>query len=68
MTDLEQTWRAWRALSRADRARFLTLLRETYARERETVLRTNGGGVRGVRATSLADVLLTEADLQRLRL
>jgi hypothetical protein len=37
------------------------------ARERETVLRTNGGGVHGVRATSLADLLLTEADVQRLR-
>jgi hypothetical protein len=33
---------------------FLMLLGETYAQERETVLRTNGGGVHCVGATSLA--------------
>jgi hypothetical protein len=32
------------------------LLRETYARERETVLQTNGGGVYGGRATCLANL------------
>jgi hypothetical protein len=35
MTNLEQTWRAWRVLSRADRARFLVMLREAYSREHE---------------------------------
>jgi hypothetical protein len=54
MTNLQQAWGAWRTLSQAERARFLMLLRETYAREREAVLRRNGGGY-GVRATSLQD-------------
>jgi hypothetical protein len=54
MTNLQQAWGAWRTLSQAERARFLMLLRETYAREREAVLRRNGGGY-GVRATSLRD-------------
>jgi hypothetical protein len=31
MTKLEQTWRAWRALSRPDRSKFLSMLRATYA-------------------------------------
>jgi hypothetical protein len=46
-------------LADPDRARF----RETHAREREAVPRTNGGGVHGVRATSLADLLVNEARL-----
>ena len=35
MTELEQAWRAWRSLSRPDRSKFLSLLRQAYARERE---------------------------------
>jgi hypothetical protein len=44
MTKLEQTWRACRVLSRADRSKFLSMLRATYAEERAAVLRRNGGG------------------------
>jgi hypothetical protein len=60
MTELEQTWRAWRALSRADPARFLMMLREAYSREREMARRRNGGGeTHGVRVSRLADLSLT---------
>lgn len=38
MSALEQVWRGWRTLSRADRARFLIMLRDAYAREREADL------------------------------
>ncbi|MDA9503475.1 hypothetical protein XI09_01190 [Bradyrhizobium sp. CCBAU 11386] len=68
MTNLDQVWQAWRALSRADRARFLTLLREAHGRERKAVMRENGGGEHGLRVSRLADLTLTEADLQRPRL
>jgi hypothetical protein len=67
MTNLEQAWRAWRGLSRTDRARFLILLREAYARQREIAMRQNDGGSHGVRVSSLADLTLTEADLLRAR-
>ena len=68
MTNLEQVWRAWKALSRRDRAVFLTLLRQDYARQREVVVRENGGGAaHGVRVSRLADLSLTETDLQRPR-
>jgi hypothetical protein len=38
MTKLDRAWWAWRELSKADRARFLTFLREAYSREREAPL------------------------------
>jgi hypothetical protein len=38
MTKLDRAWWGWRALSKADRARFLTSLREAYSREREAPL------------------------------
>lgn len=68
MTALEQVWRGWRALSRADRARFLIMLRDAYARDREAVVRQHGGGADGVRVSRLSDLSLREADLQRPRL
>ncbi len=61
---LETAWRAWRSLSSVDRARFLILLREAYARQREAVLRRHGGGD-AVRASSLTDLRVSKADLQR---
>lgn len=66
MTNLEQTWRAWRSLSRADRARFLVMLRETYSREREATVRANGRAGYAATVPSLGELTLTEADLQRL--
>ncbi|KWV50490.1 hypothetical protein AS156_14290 [Bradyrhizobium macuxiense] len=66
MSSLEQTWRAWRGLSRADRARFLSLLREAYSRERQATVAANGG-TRGATVSSLGELALTGADLQRLR-
>ncbi|MGF6307127.1 hypothetical protein ABIB82_007016 [Bradyrhizobium sp. i1.8.4] len=67
MTSLEQTWRLWRVLSRADRARFLAMLREVYRREREATVRANGGRGYDAAAPSLVELKLTEADIQRLR-
>jgi hypothetical protein len=68
MTKLEQVWRQWETLSRADRARFLMMLREAYSREREMARRRNGGGeTHGVRVSRLADLSLSEADLVRAR-
>jgi hypothetical protein len=66
MSDLEQAWRAWRALSRPDRYKFLSLLRGAYAQEREAVLRRHGRAD-GVRVTTLSDLALSEADFQRHR-
>lgn len=67
MTELEQAWRAWRALSRPDRYRLLSLLRGAYAQEREAVLWRHGGRAEGVRVTTLSDLALSEADFQRHR-
>lgn len=64
MTELEQTWRAWRLLSAPDQRQFLTLLREAYARQRETARRTNGGA-HGPRVSRLMDLAVTETDLQQ---
>lgn len=66
MTKLEQTWREWRALSGTEKARFLTLFREHYARQRGVAVRRNSDAVHGVRVSNLADLTLTKADLQRL--
>jgi hypothetical protein len=66
MSDLEQAWRSWRALSRRDRSKFLTMLRTAYGREREAVIRQHAGGTIGERVTRLADLTLTETDLERL--
>jgi hypothetical protein len=67
MSGLEQVWQGWRALSRTEKAQFLALFREQYARERAVVRRRNGGGAHGERVSSLSDLTLVEADLQRLR-
>jgi hypothetical protein len=64
MNRLELAWSAWRALPRTERAQFLVLLREQYAREREAVVRENGGGADGARVSSLGELTLTEADLE----
>jgi hypothetical protein len=66
MTKLDRAWWAWRALSRTEKARFLTLFREQYARERAVAVRKNGHAAHGVRVSSLADLTLTEEDLRRL--
>lgn len=66
MTKLEQTWREWRALSGTEKARFLTLFREHYARQRAVAVRRNSDAVHGVRVSNLADLTLTKADLQQL--
>lgn len=42
MNRLELAWSAWRALSRAERAQFLVLLREAYSRVALSSLQTNG--------------------------
>jgi hypothetical protein len=68
MTKLEQAWWAWRALSRTEKARFLTLFREHYARQRGMTMRKNGYAAHDVRLSNLMDLTLTEADLQRRRL
>lgn len=68
MSALEQVWRGWRTLSRADRARFLIMLRDAYAREREAVVRQHARGADGVRGSRLSDLSLDEADFQRPRL
>ena len=65
MNKLDRAWWAWRELSKADRARFLTMLREAYSQERETVVRANGGGAYGAMASSLGDLQLSEAALRR---
>lgn len=67
MTNLDQAWSAWRALSRAERAQFLVLLREAYGREREARARANGGGACGERPSSLGQLALSESDIERLR-
>lgn len=67
MTELERAWREWRSLSRRDRAAFIMLLRQDYAQERAAAVRRRGGG-RGRRGSRLADVALSETDLQRLGL
>jgi hypothetical protein len=63
MTKLDRAWWAWQALSGADRARFLMLLRETYCREREAVVKAHGRA-QGARVSSLRDLTLSEADLR----
>lgn len=67
MTELERAWRAWRVLSRRDRAVFLSLLRQSYAQQRAAAVWRRGGGRDG-RGSRLADVALSETDLQRLGL
>jgi hypothetical protein len=64
MTKLDRAWWAWRELSRADRARFLAMLREAYSREREAVVKAHGGGAQGARVSSLWELTLCEADLR----
>ncbi|MGY4285803.1 hypothetical protein ACVWXO_005023 [Bradyrhizobium sp. LM2.7] len=64
---LETAWRAWQSLSRIEKAQFLGLFREQYARERQraTMARKNGHAGHGARISSLTDLRLSEADLQR---
>lgn len=57
MTALEQVWRGWQALSRADRARFLIMLRDAYGREREVVVRQHARGADGARVSRLSDLV-----------
>jgi hypothetical protein len=64
MNRLELAWSAWRALPRTERAQFLVLLREAYCREREAVVRENGGSAHGVRVSRLTDLTLREDDLR----
>lgn len=65
MTTVEQVWRGWRALSRADRAQFLVMLRQAYSAEREMARRRRNGGVaHGVRVASLADLRVAEVDFR----
>jgi len=59
MSRLDRAWWACRALGRPDRARFLTMLREAYARERQDVRRAHGGVDLGARMSSLRDLALT---------
>ena len=66
MSDLEQAWRSWRALSRPDRSKFLTMLRAAYAREREAAMRKRGNVAHGREALGLPELTLTEEDLRRL--
>lgn len=66
MTRLDWAWRDWQTLSKGDRARFLTLLREAYSRERDAAVRANGGGPNGARVSSLGDLTLSEADFRAL--
>jgi hypothetical protein len=63
MNKLELAWSAWRALGKVERAQFLVLLREAYCREREVVVRANGGGAPGARVSSLRELTLSEAEL-----
>lgn len=65
MTELERAWQEWRALSRADRVRFLSMFREAYAAEREAAVRRHGGGAPRAKVSRLADLMLSEADLRR---
>lgn len=67
MTELERAWRAWRVLSRTDRARFLALFRGAYAQERAEAVRRRFGR-RGERRSRPESVALSETDLRRLRL
>lgn len=62
MTELERAWREWRALSRRDRAVFLSLLRQDYAQQRATAVRRRDG-THGLSVSRLADLALSEADL-----
>jgi hypothetical protein len=54
---------AWRSLGRSRQGPVSSDAPRDHAQEREVVPRTNGGGVHGVRATSLADLLVNEAGL-----
>jgi hypothetical protein len=42
------------------------MLRAAYAREREAVVQQHAGGAHGETVSRLADLTLTEADLQQL--
>ncbi|MGL3107995.1 hypothetical protein [Bradyrhizobium sp. BR 1432] len=46
---MELTWRAWKALSRTEKAQFLGLFREQNARDRQraAMARKNGHAARG---------------------
>lgn len=66
LTSLEAVWAAWLKLSRADRCKFLARLRSAYAEERAAMRLKNGYAMPGVRVTSLADLTVSEMDLQRL--
>ncbi|MGY3614847.1 hypothetical protein ACVJGD_001043 [Bradyrhizobium sp. USDA 10063] len=63
MTNLDRAWWAWRALSRTEKAQFLTLFREAYARDRAAVRRKNGHAVHGARVESLTDLTVTATEL-----
>ena len=63
MTNLEYAWRAWRRLSRTDRAKFLALLKAAYAEERMARLRKNGHAAHGARVESLMDLTVSAANL-----
>ncbi len=66
MTNLDRAWWAWRALSKAERARFLVLFREAYLRERAAAVRKRGNAANGREPLGLPELTLTEADLRRL--
>jgi hypothetical protein len=60
MTSLDAAWSAWEALNCIERAKFLRLLRDAYAAEREA--RT--GIVSYPKGADLADLTLSEAELE----
>ncbi|MGY4287745.1 hypothetical protein ACVWXO_006965 [Bradyrhizobium sp. LM2.7] len=67
MTKLDQAWWAWRALSKAERAQFLVLLREAYGRERAAAVRKRGNAAHGRKVFCLAELTLADEDLRRLQ-
>jgi hypothetical protein len=66
VTKLDRAWWAWRALSKTERAQFLVLLRETYARERAVAIRKRGNAAHDKDVLGLSELTLTEEDLWRL--
>ena len=63
MTNLDRAWWAWRALSRTEKAQFLAMFREQYARERAALVRKNGHAAHGARVERLTDLTVTATDL-----
>ncbi|MGJ5049949.1 hypothetical protein ACQR09_23020 [Bradyrhizobium oligotrophicum] len=64
MTTLDQAWTAWRALNRIDRAKFLGMIREAYAREREAAAWERSKACGRPVARFLGGLSLTEDDLE----